>query len=144
MLTCAKLPEYFKKFGYKNPESLTSNSYMYAHETNGLTIWRYLSLDPEKLKEVNSLMEMETVQMKQSCVLFPSAETFARVVTNDETVLVVDVGGRNGLALAAGKELCPRTKGRLVFQDRREVIAGLGESLPGIEKIAMISSLLNL
>jgi hypothetical protein len=67
-----------------------------------------------------------------------------QVVTNDETVLVVDVGGRNGLALAAGKELCPRPKGRLVFQDRQEVIAGLGESLPGIEKMAMISSLLNL
>ncbi|CZR66315.1 related to O-methyltransferase B [Phialocephala subalpina] len=130
-----KLSEFLKKNGYQNPNSLTNNPFTYAHDTKGLNMFEFLAKDPVRFKNFNAAMEAKTAQTTLPYDLFPFQEEFSKVETTDETVLLVDVGGGNGQATTAIRALCPEIKGKMILQDQPQVIDGIADPLPGVEKM---------
>jgi hypothetical protein len=130
-----KLADFFKKNGYKNPEDLRNNPFTFAHNASGLTMFEVLAQDPVRFKNFNDGMQAQTSQTVQSYGFFPFEEAYKRVNTDNETVLLVDVGGGKGQASSAIRALCPGIPGRIILQDRPDVIAGITEEIQGVEKM---------
>ncbi|KAI9642505.1 hypothetical protein NHQ30_009310 [Ciborinia camelliae] len=129
------LTQYFKENGFKQPNSITNNPYTLAHRTNGLNMWEYLSLYPERLKEFNIGMNSQSAQTVQSFGIFPWLSEYQKLETNDDTILLVDIGGGQGQAIKAIKKLINDTKGRLILQEREEFVIQNPDPIPGIEKM---------
>lgn len=130
-----KLWEFFKENGYTNPNSLTKNPFTYAHQTKGLNMFEFLAQDPVRFKTFNDAMQAQTSQNIQSYGIFPFEEVYGKANTTDDSVLLVDIGGGKGQATSAIKALCPNIKGKMILQDRPEVIEDITDPLPGIEKM---------
>ncbi|KAM3068498.1 hypothetical protein ACMFMG_009637 [Clarireedia jacksonii] len=126
------LTPYFKQNGYKEPSSTLNNPYTFAHRTNGLNMWEYISKDPERLAPFNAAMQAQSAQTVQSYAIFPFQEEYQKVGTNDDTVLLVDIGGGQGQATKAIKKLVGDTKGRIILQDREEVMRD-NKEIEGVE-----------
>ncbi|KAF7926645.1 uncharacterized protein EAE97_010154 [Botrytis byssoidea] len=101
------LTPYFKENGFKEPDSIKNNPYTFAHRTNGLNMWEYLSLHPERLRIFNLGMNRISSQM----------------------------WGGQGQAITAIKDIIEGTKGRLILQDREEVMLENPDPIHGIEKM---------
>lgn len=67
--------------------------------------------------------------------LYPFAEKLTETPTDEATPLVVDVGGGAGHTSRKIKELCAGVKGRVVLQDRAEVVADAPQ-IEGVESMA--------
>lgn len=69
--------------------------------------------------------------------IFPFHSELSKQETTDESVLVVDVGGGLGHATKQIKALCGEVEGKIILQDRSEVLDDIKEDLgEGIEKMA--------
>ncbi|KAF8851799.1 o-methyltransferas-like protein [Acephala macrosclerotiorum] len=130
-----KLSEFLKKNGYQNPNSLTNNPFTYAHDTKGLNMFEFFAKDPVRFKNFNAAMEAKTAATTLPYNLFPFQQELSKVETTDETVLLVDVGGGNGQATTAIRQLCPDIKGKMILQDQQQVIQAIADPLPGVEKM---------
>ncbi|KUJ20824.1 o-methyltransferase-like protein [Mollisia scopiformis] len=130
-----KLSEFLKKNGYQNPNSLTNNPYTYAHDTKGLNMFEFLAKDPIRFKNFNDAMQAKNMQSSWPYNLFPFKEELSKVETTDETVLLIDIGGGNGQAVTAIRELCHSIKGRMILQDQAQVIEEITDPLPNVEKM---------
>ncbi|TGO17686.1 hypothetical protein BTUL_0015g00210 [Botrytis tulipae] len=129
------LTPYFKENGFKVPDSIKNNPYTFAHRTNGLNMWDYLSLHPERLRIFNLGMNRISSQMIQSYGIFPWLSEYRKMQISDDSVLLVDIGGGQGQAITAIKDIIEGTKGRLILQDREEVMLENPDPIPGIEKM---------
>jgi hypothetical protein len=130
------MPEYFKKEGYKTPQSETNNPYTFANRTDGLTMWESIARDPARRSRFNTAMQAQSQNSVWAVPIYPFNAELSKLETTDETVLLVDVGGGRGQATTQIKELCKNIKGRIILQDLPEVINDITETLPaGIEKI---------
>ena len=98
-------------------------------------MFEFLARDPVRFKNFNDGMQAQTSQTVQSYGFFPFQEKYKEMETNDETVLLVDVGGGHGQAVSAIRALCPGVKGRMILQDREDVIAAIPEQIKGVEKM---------
>ncbi|RDW75494.1 hypothetical protein BP6252_06636 [Coleophoma cylindrospora] len=130
-----KMNEFFQKNGFKTPSSLTNNPFTYAHNAAGnLNMFEILSQDPQRLMRFEAAMQAQTSQNLLSFAIFPFQERFSELRPSEEDVLLVDIGGGKGHAIAAIRELCPDTPGKMILQDRPDVIAGLKNDIAGAEK----------
>lgn len=68
--------------------------------------------------------------------IFPFETELGKIVTEDDTVLLVDIGGGKGQATRQIKQMCPNIKGRMILQDRPQVTSTITEEMPGIEVMA--------
>jgi hypothetical protein len=96
-------------------------------------MFEFLALDPIRFQNFNAAMEAKTAQTVLPYNLFPFKEEFSKVKTDDDTVLLVDIGGGNGQATTVIRELCAATKGKMILQDQPHVLEAIDISLPGIE-----------
>ena len=76
---------------------------------------------PERTKAFNYAMQSQT-QAVPTVGLFPFAGELSKFETDDETPSVVDIGGGKGHITQRIKELCLDIKGRIILQDRSDVI----------------------
>ncbi len=128
--------EWFKKSGFKSPESETDNPYTFMMNTNGLSMLDFMAANPERGARFNAAMQSQSVAGSWAISIFPWEEELKKLNTSDDTVLVVDVGGGKGHVTAEIKRLIgPNVKGRLVLEDKPAVLAEIIEPLDGIEKI---------
>ena len=67
--------------------------------------------------------------------LFPFESKLQNFQTNNETVLLVDIGGGKGHVTAQIRALISQLPGKLILQVRPEVLADIIEPLPGVEKM---------
>ena len=67
--------------------------------------------------------------------VFPFAGELSKFETDDETPLVVDIDGGKGHITQRIKELCPDIKGRIILQDRSDVIGDTNGELPRIKRM---------
>lgn len=128
-----KLAEWLEKNEYQIPNILTNNPYKYAHDIQGLNMFEFISKVPVRLKNFNNAMKAKTISSILEHNLYPFKEEFSTLETTDETVLLVDVGGGDGQAVAAIRELCPGIKGRIILQDQPQVIERIPDPLPGVD-----------
>ncbi|EOD49157.1 O-methyltransferase [Neofusicoccum parvum] len=119
----AFMNQYFKENGWKHPVDPTNCPYTFAHRTNGKESWAYIAQFPERQENSNRAMIAQSFDSTWSVGLYPFAEKLAETPSgDDETPLVVDVGGGVGHTSRQIRELCAGIKGRVVLQDRAEVV----------------------
>ncbi|KAG9241142.1 o-methyltransferas-like protein [Calycina marina] len=135
-IAAVNMSAFFKKNGYQNPNSQRNNPYTYAHDTKGLNMFEFILTDPARFKNFNDAMKAKSAQASLPYSLFPFKDEMNKIQTTDETVLVVDVGGGNGQASVAIRDFCSGVKGRMILQDQTPVLDGIGQELPGVEKMA--------
>lgn len=129
------MPEFFKKTGYKNPHNIADGPFQYGHNTN-VPFWVYLSEHPPLLECFNNYMAGYR-QGKTSWVdFYPVVDRLGKDLMADaqsNTVLLVDVGGGMGHDLKEFRAKYPHLPGRLILQERQEVVSQIAASSSGIE-----------
>lgn len=134
MSTITQFHLYLRKFGKKDVHTYTDTPHSWANNKLGLTFWEVLMSEPGRVEAFSrgvSLFESRHPVLG----VFPFEELL-KANNSPERPLVVDVGGGRGLALLNIRDGCPSLKGKLVLQDRKEVLESIGpEELPGVEKM---------
>ena len=132
-----KIPVYLNKTGYRNPHS-SNGPFQYAHNTK-LSFWAWMNEHPDMAQRFNNYMSGYR-QGKASWMdpdFYPVVEKLGRDLKDEkDAALLVDVGGSLGHDLEEFKAKHPRMPGRLVLQDRPEVIRQIKKLSPGIEASA--------
>jgi hypothetical protein len=128
------LPEYLKSINYALPTELTNGPFQYAHKTS-LPFFAWIDRNPIYLSSFNNYMSAYRAG-KPSWLdpgFYPVED---RLVSGFDSkvsdVLLVDVGGglgHNLQEMAAKHQSLP---GKLVLQDRPEVVSSLGASAQGV------------
>jgi len=129
----SKMYEFFREHGFKTPNSELVNPFCFAHQTGDKTIWQYIGQYPERLAALNSGMGAQSQAAAWTVGIFPFASELAQSKTDDDTVLLVDIGGGKGHVTTQIKELVGEIKGKVILQERPEVISEIDESLPGVD-----------
>lgn len=130
----AFMTPYFRANGWKQPIDTTNNPYTFAHRTGGKEMWAHMAQFPDRQANSNRAMKARSFDGVWSIGLYPFAERLAELSSpsdDDDTPLVVDVGGGAGHTSKTIRELCAGVKGRIVLQDRAEVV----EDAPKIEGV---------
>jgi len=130
-----QLAGYFKENAWQNPTSETNNPYTFAHRTNGKTIWEHLAQYSDRAQVFNNGMAAQVHATSWNITIYPFAEELSKITTNDETVLLVDIGGGKGHATKNIRSLTREIKGRVILQDLPRVIEDISEPLSGVEKM---------
>ncbi|MCJ1391327.1 hypothetical protein MMC18_004190 [Xylographa bjoerkii] len=129
------LPAYLKATAYKQPHDISDGPFQYAHDTK-LPFFLWLGEHPQYLENFNNYMagyRAGKVSWTQEG-FYPVTELLgASLKTDDDAVLLVDVGGGMGHDLEDFKARFPNLKGRLLLQERPEVISQMAKLSPGIE-----------
>ena len=128
----AQLPEYFQKYGYKNPTDIGAGPFQFAMNYQG-TYFEWLKANPTQQETFNRMMAITRIERgEQWFNFFPTEERFG--ATDHSQAVLVDIGGGLGHDLAAFHARFPNLPGRLVLQDLPEVINNIQELNPAIER----------
>ncbi|RDW60593.1 O-methyltransferas-like protein [Coleophoma cylindrospora] len=131
-----KLPEYFKTHTHDDLFDLKKSPFAYSLGLEGLSYYEAISYDPDRFNMFNMTM---TQMEKDVPVLgmFPFASMKEQVESNKDRPFIVDIGGGRGHVLVAIQEEAPAGfGGRLILQDRPDVIDSLlPDDIPNIEKM---------
>jgi len=131
-----QLSEFFKTQGWKAPQDEHNNPYTFTHKTGGLTMWEHVKLDPVYFADWNAAMNAQGLATSFAISIFPFHSELSKLETTKDSVLVVDVGGGLGHATMQIKALIGDVKGKVVLQDREEVLEDIKDDLGvGIEKV---------
>lgn len=117
------MSHYFRSNGWTTPADSTNCPYTFAHRTNGKESWEYMAQFPDRQQNSNRAMMAQSFDTVWSIGLYPFADTLYTPPPNDSTTLVVDVGGGVGHTSRKIRELSAAIPGRIILQDRAEVIA---------------------
>jgi hypothetical protein len=138
MKSIYRLPEYFQKKGYINPNDPHNGPFQFAYNTSKhWFIWA--SQNPRVAQQFNNHMGAYH-QGRPSWMdddFFPvHAALLKDAHDNPDAVLLVDVGGGLGHDLAEFARKHPTAPGRLVLQDKRDVINQIKNKPGDIEPMA--------
>ncbi|EKG17245.1 O-methyltransferase family 2 [Macrophomina phaseolina MS6] len=131
----ALMHQYFQSNGYKQPVDPTNSPYAFAHGTNGQEVWTHIAQFPDRQSNSNRAMKAQSFDGVWSIGLYPFAQKVAEAPTDASTPLIVDVGGGAGHTSRKIRELCAGVEGRVVLQDRAEVVADAPQ-VDGVETMA--------
>lgn len=120
---------FFSKEGYHTSLDDRNNPYTLVNRTNGLNVFEFIANDAHMRCRFNTAMQAATQGSARAIPIYPFAEELKKHETDDETVLVVDVGGGRGQATMQIKALCPNIKGRMIVEDLPEVTADIKEGI---------------
>ncbi|KAH8819160.1 S-adenosyl-L-methionine-dependent methyltransferase [Xylogone sp. PMI_703] len=131
----AKMYEFFRETKFRNPDSDTINPYCFAHQTGGKTMWQYLDQYPARLDAFNAAQKVNGEANPWTVSLYPFEEELRKFTTNDDTVLLIDIGGGVGHVAKQIRGLTQNIPGKVILQDRPAVISEITDPLPGVEKM---------
>lgn len=127
------LPSYLKSTNYVQPTSLMDGPFQAAHKTD-LPFFAWLDANPPYMQIFNSYMSAYRAGRISwlDPGFYPVQERLADQFNSDHSdVLLVDVGGGLGHDLQDLREKYPALPGKLVLQDRAEVIAEVSTTTTG-------------
>lgn len=133
-----KLPAYFRSSKYQNPDDATAGPFQFAYETS--EHWfSWASNHPTVCRDFNHHMSAYH-QGRPSWMdfdFYPVEELLLDGAKSDpESVLLVDIGGGLGHDLQEFLFKFPNTPGRLILQDKDDVIEQVAGDLGKIETMA--------
>ncbi len=130
----SRLHEYMRTFGKKDILTYTKTPHSWADNKLGWTFWEVLNSHPKRVEAfARGLSLFDAIH--PNIGIYPFEEHHEAGNSPDRT-LAVDIGGGRGLAMLDLRRGCPTLQGRLVLQDRREVLDAIAsEDLPGVEKM---------
>jgi hypothetical protein len=122
LLVYAHHPDYFEKYGRKEPTTQSHNPYSYSNRQFDKTVWEIMYQSPERMKNV--MQSMNTLEKHLPITGMYDFSWVAKVAKEQpERILFVDVGGGKGQAIRAiSKENPELPRERFILQDRPEVI----------------------
>ena len=123
------LPAYLKSINHASPASQAGN-WSFVH---GKDIWTWFKANAEADKTVGLTMSALSTYRAPFFEIFSAKDLIAN--SSGAEVLLVDVGGSLGHDLEAFIRTYPQSSGRLVLQDRQEVLQN-ADVHPGIKKMA--------
>jgi hypothetical protein len=133
---CLQLHRFLEINSGKPPVDATNCPYTLAHQTGGKDMWEHLARFPKRSKVVNSAMYAISSAHPWPVALYPFRKALLQLPhTSSNPPLVVDIGGGQGQAISAIRQICGDINGRFILEDRPEVLAGIPHTLQGIEKI---------
>lgn len=121
VLFVAKLPEFFKEKGWKNPGDIDDSPFNFALGSKQ-KYFEYMSSKPYYQNAFDTVMAAPYRRDEESWFNFFPVEEKLRVNGPSE-VLLVDVGGGRGKDLQAFHKRFPDLPGRLILQDLGHVTA---------------------
>ncbi|WQF90078.1 Putative O-methyltransferase domain, S-adenosyl-L-methionine-dependent methyltransferase superfamily [Colletotrichum destructivum] len=138
IITALKLPEYFAKYGRREPATRAHTPYSFARGRPEKEIWELHRENPEQVKRF-----MKGMEMAQQFVPLEGIYDFgwveSKLSEGNDSPVFVDVGGSKGHAIKAILEENPFLPAeRVILQDRDEVIeqvAALKD--PGLEHVKL-------
>ncbi|KAL8392422.1 hypothetical protein RB595_002568 [Gaeumannomyces hyphopodioides] len=139
------LPDYFKKYGRKEPATRTHTPYSFAKGKPELTVWEVMRQDPDRNGVAEGMRAFGAFEKMMPMTGVYDFSWVAREAAADSTgtrTLLVDVGASKGHVT---KAICESTPGlpmsRCVLQDLPEVVKELEKAddpaLRDAQKIAM-------
>ncbi|OBT66502.1 hypothetical protein VE03_03651 [Pseudogymnoascus sp. 23342-1-I1] len=131
----SKMYEFFREQGFRTPNSEVINPYCFAHKTGDQSIWEYLGQRPDRLGALNFGMAAQSEAAAWTVGIFPFASELRKAETTDETVLLIDIGGGKGHVTKQIKALTEGIRGKIILQERPEVLTEITDPLTGIEKM---------
>lgn len=127
------LPSFFSKNGFKSPLSPNNTPLAFGLGREGVPYWDIMKEDPATLATFHAVMAAQEKKLSDRGV-YDYSWILQR---KDDGALVVDVGGSRGHVLKQTMEETPgleREAGRLVLQDRAEVIEEAKKNADGALK----------
>ncbi|QSZ29967.1 hypothetical protein DSL72_004485 [Monilinia vaccinii-corymbosi] len=131
-LANARMYEFFRNSGFTSPEDHLLNPYCFAHQTGGKDMWEHIGAFPERFQNLNLAMMAQTEATNWTVGLFPFKDKLKEVKSDDETVLVVDIGGGNGHVTKQIMQFVEEIPGKVVLQEREELIDSIGHTIPEV------------
>lgn len=119
------LPKFLEKINYVNPQEAPLNPV--KEYTGGLTMWEYLRANEGWTKVFSRLMSATASIRGDVIELLQSQQLNCE---DQDSVLLVDVGGSEGRDLISFRQHFKEARGRLVLQDLPQVI----ESAPSLDE----------
>ncbi|KAE8336715.1 hypothetical protein BDV24DRAFT_154972 [Aspergillus arachidicola] len=130
-----KMHEFLKSNSWREPTSTSNNPYTYAHDTNGKSMWEYLSERPTRMASFNDGMTVQAMTELWMVDLFPW-KSLSEQQPTPTTVVAVDIGGGTGMGISRIRPYCGSLPGRFILQDQAHVIQSADPPGDGIEKMA--------
>lgn len=123
-----------RQFGRKDVHTYTNTPFAWAKGQSGKTVWEILAFDPNLLAKFGTVLAMANV-FHPVLGVYPYDEELTTGNRADHPLLV-DIGGGRGHAMLEIKKAYPGLAGRLILQERQEVLESIAEDeLPGVEKM---------
>ena len=119
------LGAYFQTHGLENMERPDRCPAVSAAGEQGSDFFEILSRDDRRLRDFRGAMEFRN-EMLPVGLIYPF-DQLVDPTYHDDMPLIVDVGGGNGQAMIALKRAFPGLRGRMIVQDRPEVIDSFSE-----------------
>ena len=130
----APLNLYFRKFGKKDIHSYTHTPHSWANDKIGSTFWEVLMSEPQRVERFSRGLALFEA-FHPIIGVYPFEEQL-QAGNSPDRPFVVDIGGGRGLALVEMRKRLPSLQGKLVLQDRKEVLDSIPEDeLPAVEKM---------
>ncbi|KAI1360459.1 S-adenosyl-L-methionine-dependent methyltransferase [Xylaria arbuscula] len=134
-LSFAQLPSYLKTTGFQNPEDALDGPFQYATKCGSAFTW--LSERPENFRAFHAYVHAVRVHRPKWSDIYPVQERLIDgLKQGGGASAFVDIGGGTGQILQDFSTHVPQYGGKLVLQERPEVIAAatnLGVAGCGIE-----------
>jgi O-methyltransferase domain len=135
ILPAVRFYEYLQIFGKKDIATYTQTPHSWANDKLGSTFWEVLNSEPGRVHRfARGLSLFDNIHPVVG--IYPFEEKH-QAANSPDRVLAVDMGGGRGRAMLALRKGCPSLTGKLVLQDRKEVISTIAaeDLLPSIEKM---------
>ena len=122
MIPYSRQPEYFEKYGRKEPTTQDHNPFTFAYGKPEAKIWEIMNESPERMRAF--MQSMNTLEQHLPITGMYDFSWVNKVATEQpERILFVDVGGGKGQAIRAiSKENPELPRERFILQDRPDVI----------------------
>lgn len=124
------LPKYLANTNYQNPADAVNGNWTHL---KGIPLWDYLKANPYDEQQFGLAMSALAANRLPLSELYPTKELVEHV--DSQGVLLVDCGGSVGHDVEAFKRAHPHAPGKLVLQDRPEVIENIQELDASIERM---------
>ncbi|KAJ4335838.1 hypothetical protein N0V87_005820 [Didymella glomerata] len=137
MISVTKLPEYFGKEGYKNPDDQNSGPAQFGHNIPGQDLWPYIAANPKLLNAAHAFFEGDRGSRPLWVDWFPVQQKLLDDVSrplNADEILYVDVAGGRGHDLLDFKAKFSDYPGKYVLMDLPHVVEDKTLTLDGVEK----------
>lgn len=131
---CLSMPQWLVDNGFRQPARAADGP---LDAATGKTLWQILQ-DPHRSADFNCFMQAYFESARTWLDMVPVESLLAHSELSKDNVLLVDVGGGNGQMIRAFRDRrFSSLAGRLVLQDRADVIAALDiKEVADIEVVA--------
>lgn len=125
---------YTRTFGKKDIQTYTQTPHSWTDNKLGSTFWEVLNTDPSRVHAfARGLSLWDAMHPNIGIYPFVAQHTSGN---SPHRTFAVDIGGGRGLALLDLRQNLPQLQGRLVLQERQEVLDAISAAdLPGVEKM---------